>query len=69
MARIKPEDRAFFIESYQDLGFTTEVVGDDLICYWGKPNKPKKKHDDKKKKEDQPEHKPGQEKTARRLGR
>lgn len=68
LARLTDEQRSFLAEEYQTLGFDTKVVGDELICYWGKPEKPKKK-EEKKKKEDQPEHKPGQEKTARRLGR
>lgn len=68
MKYIKPEDRELFIESYHMLGFTTVIDGDDLICYWGTPDKPKK---DKKKdrEEEKQEHKPGQGKTARRLGR
>jgi hypothetical protein len=70
LTRMTDEQRSFLAEEYQTLGFSTEVVGDELICYWGKPDKPKKKHDDKKKKKaEEPEHKPGQEKTARRLGR
>ena len=67
MKRIALEDRALFIESYEDLGFTTEIKGDDLLCYWGTPDKKKKV--DKKDKKEEPEQKPGQEKTARRLGR
>jgi hypothetical protein len=63
------KDVDFLIEEYVSLGFTAKVNGGDLDLFWGKPSKPKKKHDDKKNKEDQPEHKPGQEKTARRLGR
>jgi DNA topoisomerase IA len=59
------EDRERIIEEFKWLGFITEVVGDDLNLYWGKrPQKPKKEQ-----KKDAPEHKPGQEKTARRLGR
>jgi hypothetical protein len=58
------EDREFFIEQYEMLGFHAIVKGDDLELYWGK--KPKRKKEEKREK---PEHKPGQEKTARRLGR
>jgi hypothetical protein len=67
IARLTDEQRAVLIEEYRDLGFTTETVGDELICYWGVPEK--KKIDKKRAKAEEPEHKPGQEKTARRLGR
>lgn len=60
------EKKEFIIDEYKTLGFTTKVVGDDLELYWGKPARPKKKREEKR---EEPEHKPGQEKTARRLGR
>lgn len=62
------KDRDFLIEEYRSMGYTTKIVGDNLELYWGTPSKPKKK-EEKKSKDDQPQHKPGQEKTARRLGR
>ena len=68
LRNMSEEARTFMAEEYQSLGFITETIGDELICWWGKPEKPKKK-DDRKQKVQEPEHKPGQEKTARRLGR
>jgi hypothetical protein len=59
------EDPEFLKEEYESLGFTVKRVGESLECYWGTPRKPKKE----KVKVEEPEHKPGQEKTARRLGR
>jgi hypothetical protein len=66
LTRLSEEQRKFMAEEYHDLGFQTKVVGDELVCYWGVPEK---KVDKKKAKVEEPEHKPGQEKTARRLGR
>lgn len=60
------EDKQRMIDDYEFLGFTTRVEGDDLHIFWGKPPKKKKENE---KKTDKTEHKPGQEKTARRLGR
>jgi len=59
------ENPDFLKEEYESLGFTVKRVGESLECYWGTPRKPKKKEV----KVEEPEHKPGQEKTARRLGR
>lgn len=55
----------FLKEEYESLGFTVKRVEDHLEVFWGTPRKPKKD----KAKVEEPEHKPGQEKTARRLGR
>lgn len=55
----------FLQEQYELLGFTVKRSDDILEVFWGTPEKPKKKEP----KPEEPEHKPGQEKTARRLGR
>jgi hypothetical protein len=55
------EDREFFIECAEGLGFITEVDGDDLICYWGTPEKKKRSEEEKR-----PERR---SKTERRLGK
>jgi hypothetical protein len=57
-------DPSFLKEEYESLGFTVKRVGDYLEIFWGTPKRVKKKE-----KIEEPEHKPGQEKTARRLGR
>lgn len=58
------KDPKFLQEEYESLGFTVRRVEDHLQIFWGKPKNVKKKE-----KIEEPEHKPGQEKTARRLGR
>lgn len=59
------DDAKFLQEQYEMLGFTVRRQTDRLVCFWGTPEKRAKREE----KQEEPEHKPGQEKTARRLGR
>ena len=59
------KDPKFIQEEYESLGFTVKRLDDHLEIFWGKSIRSHKK----KEKIEEPEHKPGQEKTARRLGR
>ena len=58
------DDPEFLKEQYEMLGFTVKRHAGYLEVFWGNPRKIKPKE-----KVEEPEHKPGQEKTARRLGR